>query len=442
MAVTKRTPTKWTHALVEKLFSDKGLTLLDFSHKWSVRTPISFKCRCGEECKITIEILRTQRDSCRKCSLEKRKKKLHQYFIERTEKRRERRRKREEEEAKETTDEGQRPTKKLCLGSRWPDPKPSRSDFPDIEPKEWSKIWRRWHFSTPEWREKCKTYRKRSRSRALEKYGPERERAYFRKYSKTPKAQAKSKSYKLEVREACKKLLERVSVEGHCVYQNPLTGEFSCKVRARDCDIDHIDPNTVLGDGQRRKQWHFANIHSLPCFEKELQRNTGVDGKILLQALCPHHHALKTFSQNTYTGEARTRWKAVSQIKLNIGRCQYEACLCPELLCLTEVDATGFHFDHLFTAGEQNCPDALVKVTEVATMVKRVHSFSLEDIMSEITKCRLVHALCHRRITAQQRLDGRIRGRATFEEQQNATFAPNVSVIDGSNQELVQLNTQ
>jgi hypothetical protein len=70
-----------------------------------------------------------------------------------------------------------------------------------------------------------------------------------------------------------------------------------------------------------------------------------------------------------------------------------------------------FHFDHKFTVHDRDVPDDMKKVDAISRMVQLVHRYSEADLLHEISKCRLVHALCHRRATAAQRAQGRILAR-------------------------------
>jgi hypothetical protein len=203
-------------------------------------------------------------------------------------------------------------------------------------------------------------------------------------------------------------LLEEISVDGHCAYRDPDTGISSCTIPAKSCDIDHMDPNTILADGRRRKQACFSQLWSVAEIETEISRNTA-DGRLLLQALCPQHHPKTWFQvapKRAKGGEVHERWKAVARMKIDIGKCQYEECDIPHFLCQTEEDVPSFHFDHLFCAGDNTAPAMMKKRERISKMVILPKVYSLDDIEDEISKCRLVHATCHRKISARQIAQG------------------------------------
>lgn len=93
-------------------------------------------------------------------------------------------------------------------------------------------------------------------------------------------------------------------------------------------------------------------------------------------------------------------------MKIGIGKCQYEECDIPQLLCQTEEDVPSFHFDHLFCAGDKTTPSTMKKRERISKMVLLPKVYSLDDIEDEISKCRLVHATCHRKISARQIAQG------------------------------------
>jgi hypothetical protein len=208
-------------------------------------------------------------------------------------------------------------------------------------------------------------------------------------------------------------LLHQVSVDGHCAWKDPETGQFSCTVNAAMCDVDHMDPDTILSDGLRRKQKSFGHTTTLPAIQKEMERNRASDGTLLLQALCPNHHALKQRKETRQSPGRRERIQAVDNIKISIARCQFEACESPDFVCDSEKVAPAFHFDHLFTVRDEDVPPDAKKKCPVGTLVAT--SKSLDEIRTEIAKCRLVHANCHRRITTLQREQGRL-GRKKIRE--------------------------
>jgi hypothetical protein len=67
----------------------------------------------------------------------------------------------------------------------------------------------------------------------------------------------------------------------HCVFPG-------CRIDARDCDLDHVEPYVPLDDGGPPGQTNAAN----------------------LACLCRRHHRLKTFTAWTYhrTSDGRYVW--------------------------------------------------------------------------------------------------------------------------------------
>jgi hypothetical protein len=328
---------------------------------------------------------------------------------------------------------------------RWPEPRPERNDYPDLSYKEWDKLLHAWRNSQPhscamralydksskgrmvrqQWyiknkrkrviyttslRAKALKIRRKRLAVLLKKVRPLSAQAKVKHaaYAKTPKRKAKMQQYYKLVKCAVNSLREQVSVDGHCSYRDPKTGNHSCKIRAKECDIHHLDANTLLPDGLRRKQAGFAQIGGLRALRREILRNTNEAGLLLLEALCPRHHARESFrgGYKRTQGEAEHRWKTVADIKLEIGRCQYEECEFQDELCSTREDTPMFHFDHLFIVHDQEVPENMQKVEVISRMIRQVGVYSLADIKREIGKCRLVHALCH-----SQRAQGRIQSR-------------------------------
>jgi hypothetical protein len=291
--------------------------------------------------------------------------------------------------------------KKRRFGPRWPDPKPQRADYAHLSHREWVNLSTNWRASTPQYKEVKKLHYAKTKEETREKRN-----AYANAYAQTAARKGKMKYYRSRVKARRHALLEEISVEGHCAYQDPETQQFTCHVPAKDCDVDHTDPNTILADGKRRKQATFGCIKSLPEMETEIRRNTAEDGTLLLQALCPHHHPRKTFRMTVRSVEQHARWQAVAAIKVQIGKCQFEECAFPDFICANEDDSPSFHFDHLFSAQDENAPADMRKLQNISTMVGKVRKYSIDDIKQEISKCRLVHSICHRKISSLQRARG------------------------------------
>jgi hypothetical protein len=289
------------------------------------------------------------------------------------------------------------------LGPRYPDPEPIRSDYAHLSRKEWLRVIQKWRGSTPKYREARKRYEQANKAKLD---------VYRAKYRKLARVKECTKRYRSKLKTARVELLKQISIDGHCCYKDSATGEFTCRFPAELCDVDHLDANTILPDGLRRKQTSFGCALSRGVFNREIERNRAEDGTLLLQALCPYHHALKDPRDPTKKlgRQERDRLLAVNDVKMRISRCQYEACDTPEVVCDSHLVARGFHFDHLFTARE-DAPEGREKVLEVSQMIQRVHEYSLEDILAEITKCRLVHANCHRKISMAQHATGRLKRR-------------------------------
>jgi hypothetical protein len=344
----RRKGTRWTVREIAELFESKGLQLLAPIEQTSVEFKHPFRCHCGQTCNVSVESLQLGRDSCKKCSIKKREIKKHDIFIQKTQQRREKRKQREEQEAK--ADKASETNKRSKIGPRWPEPRPKRSQFPDIEYNEWAALLQRWRNSCPDYKQVTARYRA-SRSVAQRERAATYMKTYCQAYCKTPKAKSTSKKYQERVKMMYKSLLEDISVDGHCAFKDHLTGD-TCKVLAKDCDIDHTDPKTILKDGKPRKQACFGNIRTIPQFHLEIQRNTGENGQRFLQALCPHHHALKSFTalHKRRSPSIRQRWTFVARKKMEIGKCQFEDCDSAQLLCDKEQVTPAFHFDHIFHA--------------------------------------------------------------------------------------------
>jgi len=279
----------------------------------------------------------------------------------------------------------------------YPDPKPQLSDYPNVTEEEWHRIQARWNNSTP-WRKAKRTvYAQQHR---------EDHRRYTQEWSKGPKCKLGQRRYYFRVKAARSSLLNQISVDGHCAYKDPHTGEFTCRFPAEECDVDHLDPNTILADGRRRKQIHFGIIKGMVEFQREVARNRAQDGTLLLQALCPNHHVLKFKPCKIPNIGRRQLLQTVTDIKIQIRRCQFETCSTPEFVCDSADVARAFHFDHLFSLRE-DAPDHMRKKACVNSMIRAERP--LDEIEAEIRKCRLLHANCHRRASAMQIARSRVR---------------------------------
>jgi hypothetical protein len=335
------------------------------------------------------------------------------------------------------------PIKPRIIGApRWPEPQPIRSNYPDLSYQQWDRLVRAWRNSQPHSCAIRAIYDKSARGKMVrqQEYIKHKDRRVIYTTSlrakelqarrrriqvilsklQPPGAETRAKNskksakYHALVKCAYNSLREQVSIDGHCAYRDRDTGSYSCKIRAKECDIHHLDPNAILPDGLRRKQSNFSRLGSLLAIRREIARNTDEAGMLLLQALCPRHHARVSFGAACYKrtgGLVEHRWRMVAAIKLEIGRCQYEECEFKGELCSTLEDTPAFHFDHKFTAQDREVPDEMKKVGAIGDMVRLTHRYSQADLEREIAKCRLVHALCHHRISAAQRAQGRILAR-------------------------------
>jgi hypothetical protein len=387
---------RWTPSLVVEFFESKGLTVLEPGEEAHCQKCYAFECmNCGMRGSTTVVRLQNVKSGCLRCSYRVRGETNHQRSMMKNEQKRQARKEQPqphvlsvERKAKPT-----KPHKKRAItysmGPRYPEPPPQRVDYLHLSDEEWKRMARRYQNSTLYAKRRRADYEQRNRDKINELQKKKRRRLnWFRK-----------------------QLLKLISANGKCCYKDPESGEFVCSVAAEECDIDHMDPNTRLADGKRRKQGHFACMTSWSAIERELKRNASPDGTLLLQALCPNHHSLKSFScplEQIHNRQMRERMQAVNKIKIGIRKCQFAKCPTPDFVCTSDAVAPAFHFDHLFTALEDDIAGEFKKVAEVGRMVVLVGEYSMDDIHAEIAKCRLVHALCHRKISALQIKQGRL----------------------------------
>lgn len=421
MEPVKERGAKWTLESITRLFEQRGLKLLDIGQqRVHGREKYRYFCRCGRENVTTADALQKNHEACPSCASQNHSKTcaLRNEAIRQT--KQENKRKfdstamaplspsspsppsdSKEAEVIVTSDVEIDRRKKRRVGPRWPDPKPQRADYAHLSKREWVNLSANYRASTPEYKAVKKVRYAETKEQTREKRN-----AYANAYAQTAARKRKMKYYRHRVKARRHALLQEISVEGHCAYQDLETQQFTCHVPAKDCDVDHIDPNTILADGKRRKQATFGAIKSLPEMEMEIRRNTAEDGTLLLQALCPHHHPQKTFRRKFGSVEERDRWHAVAAMKIEIGKCQFEECEFPDFVCANEDDSPSFHFDHLFSAQDENAPADMRKKQNISNMVGKLRKYSLDDIKTEISKCRLVHSICHRKISSLQRARG------------------------------------
>jgi len=173
-------------------------------------------------------------------------------------------------------------------------------------------------------------------------------------------------------------------------------------------DIDHMDPDTILADGKKRKQACISQCPTRVQMLAELERNTDEDGTVLMQGLCRECHALKTAADHPPLKPTEARvW--VNALKRQLASCAYPTCPMPEDKC-TAGRETLFHFDHLHPQACRcavcTADPSLRKVASVSSLV--THRRPLEEVQRECqpTKVRLLHGSCHLRHTAEQYCSG------------------------------------
>jgi hypothetical protein len=280
---------------------------------------------------------------------------------------------------------------------RFPDPAPIQSDYPDLTKKQWQSFRAKWYQSTPRGKAKIKVWRKTPS-------GIQSKRKSASKYWKSEGGHA----YGLEAaRRRTRKLAEAlvafrhsISVDGHCAYKDLATGEYTCRITARDCDLHHRAPKEIYPvDGLPRKKKTLSHCSTYTQLLHEIERNTAEDGTLLLDLLCPKHHAEITFTGDSMNGERKRRWMAVALIKIATRVCQYENCSHPEDECTMPAHSFFFHYDHFFTANDRDVPEDKRRIEMISVMIAYGNLYTMEDILAEIAKCRLVHADCHRIIT-------------------------------------------
>jgi hypothetical protein len=273
--------------------------------------------------------------------------------------------------------------------------KPRRSDYPHLSAKEFRPIYCRWKNSRP----KAKAQQMMKTVFGIDK-----------DYRLAVARSAKKKQWNADYRQivmAKKDALKlKLSADGFCSFPE-------CKVAYQDCHVHHCRPNEIWKDGKRRKGRCFGTLNTINTVDHEILRNTDDDGNILLQVLCPTHHAKVTFesSKRTPKGLAqRMRQEYIAKRKIQIGRCQYDKCQNPEDVCSSASQASLFHFDHIYSRGDTTAPPGMRKKMIVSAMVMST-GCSLDDIEAEISKCQLLHATCHKLRTDEQRALGLFHGR-------------------------------
>ena len=137
------------------------------------------------------------------------------------------------------------------------------------------------------------------------------------------------------------------------------------------------------------KKYNISNIHSKLKIEEEAKK---------CQLLCVHCHNLKSFKDSrallktenisSNTKLRRMNNKLVVNIKLNIGCCQNVECN----RIITDTNHMGFHFDHL---------DPSKKLNGISYLINGTCSSEI-TILTEIEKCQLLCANCHRLRTLEQ----------------------------------------
>ena len=144
--------------------------------------------------------------------------------------------------------------------------------------------------------------------------------------------------------------------------------------------------------------------------QREIDRNTDENGKLLLETLCPAHHNHFSF-KNLYGarayiggrgGQIFKRWRVVSDSKMAIKRCEFDECKWQEDECDRYEVCANFHYDHRFTNMILACQAEWSKIQSIGIMVRQYQTYSVEQIKLEITKCRLLHAQCHFIVTQRQ----------------------------------------
>ena len=497
---------KWTIEKVTALFQTRGFTVLETEHPGS-KSKWRYRCPCGNvDCSISIDSFNAGADNCKSCA----KKKKEQTNIERfgvpyllqsaevkatmaAASAPERKRKREERDDKRDADRQaksearearvaavrdalgpeyaatvDRITKSLSVqpsaasapvmfpsdrprvdgAPRWPEPKPIRPDYPDLDDNQWRRIRSAWKNSTPHAiarrqhymstdagkaarrRKENKAYKtergraKRARTHTsaahlarMARYRMDpvlqaRLREMCRVYAKTPQRRASMAAYSHLVNSTLHAFKMELSVDGHCAYTDPSTGMSSCPIPTRDCDVHHMHPTDLYPeDGKPRKQKALSHCSGLRSLQNEIKRNMDDKGVLLLQLLCPQHHGKVTFTDfyKGTQGPVLHRWLAIARMKTEINKCQYENCMIPDQCCETAQDTPLFHFDHLYTKNDANVPLDMAKVESIGIMIRQFHKYTMEQIIQEIRKCRLVHATCHRQITREQFAAGRIK---------------------------------
>jgi hypothetical protein len=300
-----------------------------------------------------------------------------------------------------------------------PAPAPIKANYPGLSLNEWARLRMRWYSSTPAGKAKAKAWRESSQGKAKVKtwrkspIGVESKRKAAAKYWKSPGGHAygleAAKRRLRRVAEARLAFRQSISVEGHCAFTDPITGDHPCHIIARDCDVHHLRPNEIFpGDGLPRKKKTPSHCLSYAQLAHEIERNTAEDGTLLLQLLCPKHHAEVTFTGASMFGEYKRRWMAVALRKIETRVCQYESCSHPEDECTKLSDSFFFHYDHLHTANDKDVPEHQRRIEMISVMLANPRLYTMEQVWAEIAKCRLVHADCHRQITRKQHADGRI----------------------------------
>ncbi len=225
---------------------------------------------------------------------------------------------------------------------------------------------------TQEWRERNKPH--------ISEYGrayraaadPAVRKTYMRDYRAAADPEDNKASCKRQYAKAVAHLdaFKETLNGGHCNH----TG---CTIEWQACDIDHVFPI--------RKGKSLAMCPSIKNIDDEIRRNTDPDGTIQLQLLCVIHHRMKTYAETPRDSPSSKRktidtWKEAQQKCQN---CRLTVRMLP-LYC--------FDSDHL---------DRTLKLQSIAEM-ENDSSYTIEQVRSELEKCRMLCANCHRCHTAQQ----------------------------------------
>lgn len=430
---------RWTPERIRATFEERGFVITEeLPATTGCNTVVTYRCRCGREsCKLKATTCAYGIDNCPDCYNSKttttRVKRHGAYFPEtrresfRSARRETAKRRREEREKEEEEQRRQKRARKIStvvancqriedperkkevfeiirtrLAERNEDlspieekttgenqpacPAPVRSSYPDLSDKEFQHLRTRWYLETPT-------------GKALVGI----KNLFKPKYAQTPRQKLTAAEYDKKVHTEKLTFKRSLATNGCC--SSP-----GCSVGFEHCHVHHCRPKEIWKDGKKRKQVEFGNITGIPQLKREIIRNTDEDGSLLLQLLCPKHHAEVSFDATRIEcPSVQARLDYVNSRKMEIGRCAFDKCPTPDDICKTLKDTPQFHFDHIYAQNDPDAPISMQKFAVISEMTRRTALYSMDDIVTEISKCQLMHANCHKLRTDEQRAAGVLR---------------------------------